>query len=95
MATRVESEAARIARVPGIEFVDGGAGRRARIAGSGVAVFEIAHTYLAADGDMAIVRHVYDWLSQDQIAAALDYWRAYPDEIESRIARDESCMGDL
>ena len=95
MTTHTESEAARIARVPGIEFVDGSGGRLARVTGSGVAVFEIARTYTMSGGNMALVQMVYDSLTPEQIRAALIYWRTYPPEIEARIARDENCVDGL
>lgn len=95
MTTRAESEAERMARVPGIEFIDGGDGRSARVAGSGVDVFEVARTFIEVRGEMARVGRVYDWLTPKQIDAALAYWRAYPEEIDHRIALDERCLSEL
>lgn len=66
-----------------------------RVAGSGVDVLEVVMTYRAAQGNLALVQEAYDWLSAEQIAAALAYWRAYPEEIDHRIAQEEACFNDL
>jgi uncharacterized protein (DUF433 family) len=79
-------EAERARRVPGIIFVDGPAGRRARIAGTGVDVFEVIRDYLEADKSRDILETTYDCLTPAQLDAALGYYAAYPEEIDARLA---------
>src|SRR5690349_4476475 len=83
MATETLSEAERMRRVPGIVFVDGATGRRARVAGSGIEVFEVAWVYRARqswDG----TREWFDRiLTDEQLAAARAYYVAFPDEIDA------------
>ena len=45
MTTKELSEEEKMRRVPGILFVDGATGRRARVQGTGLEVFEIIHGY--------------------------------------------------
>lgn len=93
MKTTFETE--RMARVPGIEFADGTEGRVPRVAGTGIEVFEIVKTCKAACGDMSLLARAYSWLTPPQIEAALAYWRAFPAEIDRRVAEDEACYEDL
>jgi|SRR5579871_5459476 len=82
MATETLSEAERMRRVPGIIFVDGATGRRARVVGSGIEVFEVAWVYRARqrwDG----TREWFDGiLTDEQLAAARAYYETFPDEID-------------
>jgi uncharacterized protein (DUF433 family) len=71
-------------------FADGPSGRRARIAGTGVDVWEIVSTYKNLNRDDARLREAYHWLSEPQLRSALSYFRLYPEEIERQIARNES-----
>lgn len=86
---RVPGEAQQARRVAGIIFIDGAAGRRARIAGTGVDVFEVIRDYLDTDKDLAAVHSIYDGLTLAQLDAALAYYAAYPEEIAARLALDE------
>lgn len=83
---RLVDEGVRMARCPGIVFADGASGRRACIPGSAIDVWEVARTLRSCQGDEAAMRALYPQLSHAQIAAALRYARAYPDEISERIA---------
>jgi uncharacterized protein (DUF433 family) len=85
---RAEIEAERMRRVPGIFFADGPVGRRARVTGTGIDVFEIIKSYKAMGRDWRRLRSGYDWLSEEQLQAALDYYALYPDEIEARLERE-------
>jgi len=93
LAGELLSEAARMRRCPGIVFADGPMGRRARIEGSGLEVWELVASYLAVGRDEARLRATYHWLTERQILAALGYYRAYPEEIdalvEANAAEDE------
>ena len=89
-ANELLTEAVKIRRCPGILFADGPSGRRARIAGTGLDVWEVVATYKSLNGDFARLRRAYHWLTQPQLRAALGYYRAYSDEIESQISRNAS-----
>ena len=84
------SEAVRLRRCPGILFADGPSGRRARIAGSGIEVWEIIRTYRSLRRNVKRLLKAYHWLSELQLRAALGYYTAYPDEIDRQIAHNEA-----
>lgn len=90
VANELLAEAVKLKRCPGILFADGPAGRRARIAGTGLDVWEVISTYKSLNHDDARLRDAYDWLSEPQLRSALTYLRLYPDEIERQILRNES-----
>jgi uncharacterized protein (DUF433 family) len=87
--SEILAEAIKMARVPGIIFADGATGRRARVAGTGIEVFEIIGSYRAVGEDWERLRECYDWLSEGQLRAAVTYAETYPDEINARLAREE------
>lgn len=82
MTTETATEAEKMARVAGIIFADGPTGRRARIAGTGLEVFEIAIAYHNMDCDLEHLREAFHWLSEAQLQAALRYAELYPEEID-------------
>ena len=88
-AIELLTEAIKMRRCPGIGFADGPTGRRARIAGTGLDVWEIIATYLSLGREIGRLRQAYAWLSDPQLRAALGYYTAYPDEIDRRIALNE------
>jgi uncharacterized protein (DUF433 family) len=85
MTTRVVSEEEKMRRVPGIIFVDGATGRRARVQGTGLEVFEIIHGYKVVGEDLEGLLRAFHWLKAEQILAALDYYRAFPGEIDAKL----------
>ena len=82
-------ESLRMRRVPGIVFADGPTGRRARIADTGLEVFEVADVFREAGRNGEVARAAFDWLSETQLQAALEYYATYPREIDERLDRDE------
>lgn len=82
-------EGIRMRRVPGIVFADGATGRRARIAGTGIEVFEVVDVYRAAGRDRNALRRSFDWLNDEQLDAALAYYETYPGEIDTLLDMDE------
>ena len=88
-AIELLTEAIKMRRCPGIVFADGPTGRRARIAGTGLDVWEVIATYRSVGRKVARLRQAYPWLSEPQLRAALGYYAAYPDEIDRRIALNE------
>jgi uncharacterized protein (DUF433 family) len=84
------SEAIKMRRNPGILFVEGVSGRRARVAGTGIEVWEIVANYKTMGGNVNRLRKTYHWLSAEQLRAALGYYAAYPEEIDRLIEQNES-----
>lgn len=82
-------EALKMRRIPGIVFADSRRGRIARLAGTGLAVHEIARASRDLGGDWQVLREGYHWLSDLQLRTALAYVEAYPDEIEQRLREDD------
>ena len=82
-------EAVKMRRCPGITFADGPTGRRARIAGTGIDIWEFIATFAGLDENYDKLKETYHWLSDQQIRSALSYYALYPDEIDERISRNE------
>src|SRR5205814_6508124 len=85
----VLAEAVKVRRISGIVFADRPAGRRARIAGTGLDVFQVVRDYRAMDADWAHLRQAYHRLGEPQLRAALAHAKAFPEEIEARLAAEE------
>jgi len=84
---RLLEESETMRRVPGIQFVNSPVGGRvARILGTGLEVFEITQEYEAVEGDLEPLLRSFHWLKAEQILSALDYDRAFPDEIDAILA---------
>jgi len=88
VANEFLSESVKMRRCPGVVFADGATGRRSRVAGTGLDVWEIIATYQSLDRDRARLQAAYHWLTELQLRAALGYNAAYPDEIEQQVARN-------
>ncbi len=82
-------EALKMRRIPGIYFADTPSGRTAKVAGSGLGVWEIIMGFRSVEEDWGLLRESYHWLTEHQLRSALAYAEAYPDEIERRIQIDE------
>jgi len=85
MASELLAEAAKMRRCPGVVFADGPYGRRARVEGTGIEVWEVIAAWLAMGKDEKRLGKAYAWLSDRQLLAALGYYRAYPKEIDELI----------
>ncbi len=83
-------EALRMHRCPGIVFSEGVSGRRARIAGTGIEVWEVIANYKSVGEDVARLFTTLHWLSELQLRAALGYYRAYPKEIAHLMVQNEN-----
>ncbi len=94
MANELLAEAVKARRCPGVVFADGPSGRRARIAGTGLDVWEVIATYRSLDRDLDRVRQAYHWLSDAHLRAALGYYAAYPEEIDRQMSRNEAWTPD-
>jgi uncharacterized protein (DUF433 family) len=70
---------------PGIYFADEPGGREAKVAGTGLGVWEVLRDYLAAGRDERALRKSLPQLSAAQVKACLLYYRRYPQEIDAEI----------
>ena len=94
VANELLEEAVKIHRCPGIIFTEGVRGRRARVAGTGVEVWEVIATYNGVGENLRRLRQAYHWLTDQQLKSALGYYRVYPEEIDRLIAVSESWTSD-
>ena len=83
-------EAIKMRHCPGIIFAEGVTGRRARVAGTGLEVWEIISAFKGVSQDFKRLKKVYHWLTEQQLRAAMGYYSAYRDEIDLQINRNES-----
>jgi len=89
VANELLEEAVRMKRCPGIIFTEGTTGRRARIAGTGIEVWEVIATYKGVDKDFNRLCQAYHWLTEQQLRAAVGYYKIYKEEIEHLIRQNE------
>src|SRR3990172_10012321 len=85
ITTELLEEAVRAHRCPGIVFREGVSGKRARIAGTGIEVWEVVATYRSVGEDFERLSKSYHWLTVQQIKSALGYYRVYTAEIDAII----------
>lgn len=78
-------EAIRTRRCPGIYFANEPSGRTAKIAGTGLGVWEVFRDFRDLGEDLKALRSVFPSLSEPQLTAALLYAQAYPKDIEREI----------
>ncbi len=92
VAARYVDEGLRMDEHPGILFRDGPAGRRATVVG-GPDVWEIIRAVQTAraaepelaDAELLVMLEEGTGAPPRMIRAALDYWAAYPDEVEAMV----------
>lgn len=63
---------------------------RARIHGTGIEPWLVAMTYETANCDWSVVREAFEWLTEDQLEAAMAFARANPAMIRERIDREKN-----
>lgn len=90
VANELLEEAVKTHRCPGIIFTEGVKGRRARVAGTGIEVWEVIATYKSVGESLKRLRQAYHWLAEQQIQSALGYYKSYSEEIEHLISVNES-----
>ncbi|MGH2944783.1 MAG: hypothetical protein ACRDPC_00625 [Solirubrobacteraceae bacterium] len=88
LAQRYVEEGLRMDEHPLVRFVEGPGGRRARLVGTGIDVWEVVAAVRDNDGD---VRETADHvqLPLGLVQAAVAYYGAYRDEIDRWIERNE------
>jgi uncharacterized protein (DUF433 family) len=77
-------------RSPSILSADGPTGRRARIAGTGLDVWEVIATYRSVGQSFKRLKAAYPQLGEATLLAALSYYECYPGEIDNRISDNEA-----
>jgi uncharacterized protein (DUF433 family) len=90
VANELLDEATRMRRCPGIVFAQGPTGPRARIAGTGIDVWEVVATHKSLKRNFGRLQKAYPQLSERQLLAALTYYRRYQAEIEGRLRANHS-----
>jgi hypothetical protein len=97
LVTELLEEGLRVRRFPGVTFRDGPAGRRAGLVG-GPDVWEVVRDVRATSGrGQAKIRRVAAaaGLSESQVRLAVDYYAAFPDEIDARLATEDRAAARL
>lgn len=79
-------EALRTRQCPGIYFADEPAGREAKVAGTGLGVWEVVRDYLVEGRSEARLHRSLPHLTRAQVKAALLYYERWRDEIDDLIA---------
>ncbi len=74
---------------PGVYFADEASGRTAKIAGTGLGVWEVLRDF-SRDPDADRIRAVFPQLSRPQIKAALMHYARYRDEVQGKIAANDA-----
>src|SRR4051794_16443572 len=88
LAQRYVEEGLRMDEHPLVRFVDGPAGRRARLVGTGSDVWEVIATVRDNGGDVAAGAR-YLGLPLGLVQAAVAYYGAHRDEIDGWLERNE------
>lgn len=90
LANELLEEALKMRRCPGIIFSEGITGRRARVAGTGVEVWEVVYEYQILGENVKALKKALPHLSERQLVAALHYGSTYTDEIDALIKANEA-----
>lgn len=93
LAQRYVEEGLRADAHPLVRFVDGPAGRRARLIGTGVDVWEAIATVRDNDNDLDAAAD-YLGVSAGVVQAAAAYYGAFADEIDGLIERNARAAAD-
>ncbi len=87
-------EAVKMKNCPGIIFADELTGRRARVSGTGIDVWEVVAAFKGMGEKFPELKKAYHWLSEPQLRSALAYYALYPEEIDLRIRRNQSLTSE-
>ncbi len=87
-------DAVKMRRCPGVTFADGPTGKRAKIAGTGIDIWEFIATFKGLGENYNKLKEAYHWLSDQQIRSALSYYALYPGEIDEKITYNEDITQD-
>ena len=95
IANELLEEALKMRRCPGIIFSEGVSGRRARIAGTGVEVWEVIYEYQILGENIKALKKALPHLTERQLVAALNYHRYYPEESNELIQSNEAITPEV
>lgn len=90
LTSELIAESVKMRKCPGIVFVDGPAGRRARIEGTGIDVWELISAYQELNNNLSALKKAFHWLTDRQIMAAIGYAKTYPEEIKKLIKMNKA-----
>ena len=94
VAQTLLEEAIRMQGCPGIYFADEPAGRVAKVAGTGLGVWEVIRDYKTAKGDEKALRKWFPHVSPAQLRAGILYYAKFPHEVDAVIADDAAAHAD-
>src|SRR5215207_10483542 len=89
LVAEMVTEAIKMRRVPGIVFADGATGRRARVGGTGIEVFEVIDRYEGVGRDRFRLQELFAWLEPHQLQMAIDFYEAFPEDIRPYLLTEE------
>lgn len=84
IAQELIEEGLRMRECPGIYFASEPAGRTAKIAGTGLGVWEVLRDFVL-NKDVKRLQRAFPQLSHSQLTAALMYYTRYPDEVAREV----------
>jgi uncharacterized protein (DUF433 family) len=94
VAQELIEEGLRMRECPGIYFGTEPSGRTAKIAGTGLGVWEVLRDFVQ-DEDLERVRRAFPQLSSAQINAALIYYKRYPDEVRRQVDANAALTAEV
>jgi uncharacterized protein (DUF433 family) len=94
VAQELIEEGLRMRECPGICFATEPSGRTAKIAGTGLGVWEVLRDFVQ-DEDIDRVRRAFPQLSSAQVTAALIYYKRYPDDIRREVDASAALTADV
>lgn len=94
IAQELIEEGLRMRECPGIYFATEPSGRTAKIAGTGLGVWEVLRDCVQ-DEDIDCIRRAFPQLTSTQISAALIYYKRYPEEIRRRVEANAALTAEV
>jgi uncharacterized protein (DUF433 family) len=94
VAQELIEEGLRMRECPGVYFATEPSGRTAKIAGTGLGVWEVLRDFVQ-EQDLERVRRAFPQLSSAQINAALIYYNRYPDDVRRRVAANAAVTAEV
>ena len=94
VAQMLLEEALRMQTCSGIYFSDEPAGRVAKVAGTGLGVWEVIRVYNSVKGNEKQLRKWIPHVSPAQLKAALNYYAGFPQEVEAEIADNVAAFAE-
>jgi len=93
IAQELIEEGLRMQECPGIYFATEPSGRTAKVAGTGLGVWEVLRDFVL-DEDVERVRRAFPQLSPPQLTAALIYYNRYPEETRRQVEANAALTGE-